>query len=159
MLCYLRNWILTSFYSSSIDYFQGSKNFLAKIDFWTTDFICTFEYIWYPFDTQSCQMDMEQEDVSGSTVMLRPINISYSGTSDLGRYYFREMNYCTVDKNGRSGLFIDFIISRPLTSNSLTMFLPTAMLLLISQMVTTFSSTYLEMVIEVNATLLLVLTT
>ena len=104
-------------------------------------------------------MDMELEDVSGSTVMLRPINISYSGTSDLGRYYFREMNYCTVDKNGRSGLFIDFIISRPLTSNSLTMFLPTAMLLLISQMVTTFSSTYLEMVIEVNATLLLVLTT
>merc|ERR1712079_957236 len=63
------------------------------------------------------------------------------------------MNNCTIDKKGRSGLFIDFIITRPLTSNCLTMFL------LISQMVTTFNKTYLEMVIEVNATLLLVLTT
>ena len=91
--------------------------------------------------------------------MIRPIKIVYTGSSDLGRYYFREMHFCQVDQYGRSGLFIDFIISRPLTSNSLTIFLPTAMLLLISQMVTTFSSTYLEMVIEVNATLLLVLTT
>ena len=91
--------------------------------------------------------------------MIELSNIEYTGTSDLGRYYFRTMFYCNVDKYGRPGLFIDFIISRPLTSNSLTMFLPTAMLLLISQMVTTFNTTYLEMVIEVNATLLLVLTT
>ena len=97
--------------------------------------------------------------ISGRNIMLRPVDILYTGTSDLGRYYFRHMYYCTEDRNGRSGLFIDFIISRPLTSNTLTMFLPTAFLLLISQMVTTFSSMYLEMVVDVNATLLLVLTT
>ena len=104
-------------------------------------------------------MDLEINDISGNKVMLRPIIIEYSGTSDLGRYYFRDMHKCTVDKYGRSGIFTDFIISRPLMSNSLTIFLPTAMLLFISQMVTTFNKTYLEMVIEVNATLLLVLTT
>ena len=92
-------------------------------------------------------------------IILRPVNIEYSGSGDLGRYYFREMHHCQEDKNGRSGIFIDFIISRPLTSNSLTLFLPTAMLLFISQMVTTYNSTYLDMVIDVNATLLLVLTT
>ena len=92
-------------------------------------------------------------------VMLIPINIGYSGTSDLGRYYFRKMDNCTIHKIGRSRLLTTFIISRPLTSSCVTMFLPTAMLLLISQMVTTFNKTYLEMVIEVNATLLLVLTT
>ena len=91
--------------------------------------------------------------------MIRPINIKYTGSSDLGRYYLRNMDYCEVNKYGRSAVFIDLIISRPLTSNCLTMFLPTAMLLLISQMVVTFSNKYLEMVIEVNATLLLVLTT
>ena len=93
-------------------------------------------------------------------IKLRPHNIKYTGSNDLGRYYFRKMDYCNVDKNGRSaGMFIDFIISRPLTSNSLILFLPTTMMLLISQMVTTFTNTYMEMVIEVNATLLLVLTT
>ena len=97
--------------------------------------------------------------ISGRNILLRLMNILYSGSSDLGRYYFRQIYYCTEDKNGRSGVFIDFFISRPLTSNSLTMFLPTAFLLLISQMVVTFSDMYLDMVIEVNATLLLVLTT
>ena len=102
---------------------------------------------------------MEFKDMTGNEIKIRPINIIYTGSYDLGKYYFRQMNNCTIDKKGRSGLFIDFIITRPLTSNCLTLFLPTAMLLLISQMVTTFNKTYLEMVIEVNATLLLVLTT
>ena len=97
--------------------------------------------------------------ILGSNVIIQPSNIEYTGNSDLGRYYFREMHYCTQDKKSSSGLFIDFIVRRPLTSNCLTMFLPTAMLLVISQMVITFNTTYLEMVIEVNATLLLVLTT
>ena len=94
-----------------------------------------------------------------SNAMIKPLKIVYTGSSDLGRYYFRDMHYCTFDESGRSWLFIYFIISRPLTSNCLTIFLPTAMLLVISQMVITFNKTYLEMVIEVNATLLLVLTT
>ena len=97
--------------------------------------------------------------ILGQKIMIRPINMIYSGSNNLGRYYFREMHYCQVDKYGRSGLFVNFIFSRPLTSNSLTIFLPTAMLLLISQMVVIFKNTYLDMVIDVNATLLLVLTT
>ena len=137
-------------------FFQGSKNYLSQNWSWTTDYICNFEYTWYPFDTQSCHI---HQKILGNNIMLRPVNIVYTGSSDIGKYYFREMHYCQVDREGRSGLFTDFIISRPLTSNCLTTFLPTAMLLLISQMVTIFNKTYLEMVIEVNATLLLVLTT
>ena len=123
---------------------------------WTVDHNCDFEYEWYPFDTQSCYMHVK---ILGQNIMMRPIKIIYSGSTNLGKYYFREMHYCQVDKYGRSGLFVNFIFSRPLTSNSLTMFLPTAMLLLISQMVVIFRNTYLDMVIDVNATLLLVLTT
>ena len=137
-------------------FFQGSKNYLSQNWSWTTDYICNFEYKWYPFDTQSCHI---HQKILGNNIKLRPVKIVYTGSSDIGKYYFREMHYCQVDREGRSGLFTDFIISRPLTSNCLTIFLPTAMLLLISQMVTIFNKTYLEMVIEVNATLLLVLTT
>merc|ERR1712155_133013 len=97
--------------------------------------------------------------ILGRNIMMRPIKMVYSGSTNLGKYYFREMHYCQVDKYGRSMLFVNFIFSRPLTSNSLTMFLPTAILLLISQMVVIFRNTYLDMVIDVNATLLLVLTT
>ena len=135
---------------------QGSENILLQNWSWTGEYICNFDYKWYPFDTQTCELDLTPMD---KHIMLRQSRVVYTGSSDLGRYQLRQMRHCSVDKRGRSGSFIDFIISRPLTSNSLTLFLPTAMLLLISQMSTTFSDTYLEMVIEVNATLLLVLTT
>ena len=139
---------------SSFVLLKGSENYLSQNKTVTVDYICNFEYQLYPFDTQSCHMEHGIRNI-----ILRPMNIVYTGSIDLQRYYFRQMQYCTEDKNGRSGLFIDFIISRPLTGNSLTIFLPTSMLMLISQIVTTFNKIYLEMVIEVNSTLLLVLAT
>ena len=123
---------------------------------WTVEHNCAFEYVWFPFDTQSCYMHTK---ILGQNIRMRLLKVIYTGSTDLGRYYFREMRYCQVDKNGRSGLFVNFIFSRPLTSNILTIFLPTAMLLLISLMVVIFRNTYLDMVIDVNATLILVLTT
>ena len=42
-------------------------------------------------------MDFEFNDISGIKVMMRPFNITYTGTSDLGRYYFRKMLYCIKD--------------------------------------------------------------
>ena len=86
-------------------------------------------------------------------------SVIYSGNHDLGKYQFRDLKFCDVDKYGRLGIFVDLSFKRPLTGQFMTMFLPTGMLLLISQMSTSFSGTFLEMVIEVNTTLLLVLTT
>ena len=92
-------------------------------------------------------------------VKLKIGEITYSGTLDIGKYYFREIKFCEVDKNGKDGIFIDIIFNRSLIGNFMTMFLPTGMLLIISQISITFSSSFLEMVMEVNTTLLLVLTT
>ena len=139
-----------------ISYLQGSSNYISHNWTWTTDYICSFQYQWYPFDTQSCQIHYIAPDPN---IWIRLTSMKYSGSNDLQKYNLKNMTHCQVEKNGRSVFYINFIISRPLTSNSLTMFLPTAMLLLISQMSTTFSNTYLEIVIEVNSTLLLVLTT
>ena len=118
--------------------------------------MCYFDYSWYPFDTQSCGMEHVP---STENYKLAIKKIAYSGTKDIGKYYFREMKYCEVDKNGNYGIFIDIIFNRSLIGNFMTLFLPTGMLLIISQISTTFSSSFLEMVMEVNTTLLLVLTT
>ena len=123
---------------------------------WTCEYICYFDYSWYPFDTQSCGMEKVPDS---DNVKLKIGEITYSGTLDIGKYYFREIKFCEVDKNGKDGIFIDIIFNRSLIGNFMTMFLPTGMLLIISQISTTFSSSFLEMVMEVNTTLLLVLTT
>ena len=123
---------------------------------YTCETVCYFEYLWYPFDTQSCSINRM---VTYKNFQLKAGVITYTGPNEIGRYHFRNINYCEVNKNGEQGLFIDLIFSRPLTGNLMTIFLPTAMLLLISQMSTKFSSTFLEVVIEVNTTILLVLIT
>ena len=91
-------------------------------------------------------------------IKTRAKSVVYTGNHDLGKFQFVGLKFCDVDKFGRNGMFVDLSFKRPLTGHFMTMFLPTGMLLLISQMSTTFSGSFLEMVIEVNTTLLLVLT-
>ena len=136
--------------------FEGSSNKLSFNATWTCKFICNFDYTWYPFDTQNCFLHF---DIFGERNQLRSNEIEYVGDYILGKYMFWKLDYCEFDKYKRRGIFIDFIYNRQLTGNFLTLFLPTGMLLLISQMSTAFSLHFLDVVIEVNATLFLVLTT
>ena len=135
---------------------KGFKNKLSSTANWTCGFQCEFDYVWYPFDTQNCAIIF---GYYWDIVKLRADNVTFTGSTDLGKYYFKEHKFCDVDKLGRNGLFIDITFYSPMTAQILTLFLPTGMLLLISQLSTLFGSNFVEMIIEVNTTLLLVLTT
>ena len=137
--------------------FQGSNNALVLNHTWIVEYLCELQYGWYPFDVQSCFIHKE---MSGEVYLrTRAKSVTYSGNHDLGEFKFRGLQFCDSDKFGRTGMFVDLSFKRPLTGHFMTIFLPTGMLLLISQMSTTFSGSFLEMVIEVNTTLLLMLTT
>ena len=135
--------------------FQGSENKLVQNWTWSCDTMCSFDYSWYPFDTQNCLL---HRTIFGRNLELKSGTISYTGGIDIGKYYLRNINYC-IDEYDKKTLYIDLIFNRPLTGSFMSIFLPTGMLLMISQMSTVFSSSFLDMVIEVNTTLLLVLTT
>ena len=138
-------------------HFKGSTNALSLNHTWSCESMCEFEYGWYPFDVQNCFIHGELP--GGVILMTRFKNVTYSGHHDLGKYQFRGLRYCNVNKYGRLGVFVDMSFKRPLTGHFVTLFLPTGMLLLISQLSTAFSKTFRDLVIEVNTTLLLVLTT
>lgn len=98
----------TSFQNAFL--FEGSKNYVVQNWTWSCEYICKFEYSWYPFDTQSCH---KLNQIAGN-LKLRPLKLYYSGNEDLGKYYFRRLEYCERDKYGRDGLFITFLFSRPI---------------------------------------------
>ena len=64
----------------------------------------------------------------------------------------------TTFKDG-SGIIVKVSLGRPLFGTSLSVFMPTTILLVLSQMTRVFGQEHLEMVIEVNLTLILVLAT
>ena len=119
--------------------FLGSENMLHQEWDWTCEWICLFQYHWYPFDTQNCYFI---NNVTYQPYKFKLDNVQYSGTVSLGKYYFHSIKSCELDKHGRIGMFTDFIIKRPILNNILTMFLPTAMLLIISQVSTAFSQSF-----------------
>ena len=135
--------------------FSGLENKMIQEKEYSCDFLCEFDYKWYPFDSQNCPLIF---NMSETDVILRANNIQYSGDRELLQYFYKNINFCD-HVNGQNGIHVDVTLGRPITSSMMTTFLPTMMLLIISQMSTTLSESYFDLVIEVNTTVLLVLTT
>ena len=136
--------------------FPGKENKMIQEKEISCEFICEFDYKWYPFDSQVCPLIF---NMSETNVVLRVGNIQYSGDRELLQYFYKSINFCNKVKKGENGISIEVTLGRPITSSLMTTFLPTVILLIISQMSTSLSDSYFDLVIEVNTTVLLVLTT
>ena len=56
--------------------FKGEENLLNFESVWTCEFVCQFDYKWYPFDTQNCQIQL---NVSELEIELLSDTIEYTG--------------------------------------------------------------------------------
>ena len=48
----------------NVYYFHGSENYLQLERTYKISFICSYDMALYPFDTQTCSMDFEQDEVN-----------------------------------------------------------------------------------------------
>ena len=96
---------------------------------------------------------------SEPTSTLIPSSVTYSGPLDLIQHVVKGVTICQTTIMDRSGILVEVRLERPLLGTTLSVFMPTTVLLVLSQMVRVFGKDHLEMVIEVNLTLLLVLAT
>ena len=136
--------------------FKGSENIIQLEREFTVNWICHYNMRWYPFDTQMCTIQMYQNEAS---VTLLPSYVNYSGPKELTQHIVKGVHVCSMKYKNRSGVIFKVILGRPLFGSFLTVHMPTGILLMLSQMVRVFNRDYLDMVIEVNLTLLLVLAT
>ena len=143
-------------YIHNTQLFQGAQNHLHYERQFTVEWLCEYHMAWFPFDTQSCTMQFRNDQDS---VDLLPAEVSYSGPMELPQHIVREIKICSAVILGDQGVIVEIILTRPLFSSFITTTLPTGILLIISQMAATFSKEYLDMVIQVNLTVLLVLAT
>ena len=135
--------------------FKGSENrqFLRKQ--WSVKFICHYNTMMYPFDSQLCSMQF-LEGAGYSNMDLRPSVLSYNPKISLNQYFVRAIQMCTSKVVGKQAIVVEVSLGRPLMSNILTVFIPTTILLAISYMARVFQEEFLDMVVQVNLTVLLV---
>ena len=90
---------------------------------------------------------------------LNRVNLSYVGPKDLTEYVVKSYRMCDTSFGPYAGIEVRILLGRPLIGNILTVFIPCIILLLICHLVNVFEENYLDMVIGVNLTALLVLAT
>ena len=136
--------------------FNGSENFIQRTKEFSINWICEYNMFWYPFDTQTCSMDFF---LSTNSTVLIPHSLTYNGPTDLSQYSVQTYKMCSALISGNPGVKVTISFSRRLINNILTVFIPTIILLILSYMANGFQNGYIDMVISVNLTVLLMLTT
>ena len=139
--------------------FSGEENshFLTKE--FTILWICEFNMMWYPFDTQTCAMQFKIVNEFADRVKLNPQHLAYSGPTDLTQYVVIRSVMCEASIGEYEGVEVNISLGRPLISDILTIFIPTIILLIISHISKVYDERYIDMVVMVNLTVILVLAT
>ena len=136
--------------------FNGDENVISFQRQLTVNWECNYNMKWFPFDVQKCRLEMFTPDFF---LTLNPTTVRYSGPLELPQHFVQGVTICPAIIEDRSGLVVEVILGRCLSGTILSLFMPTCILLVLSQMVMVFSRNHLELVIDVNMTLILVLAT
>ena len=92
-------------------------------------------------------------------IELKIVNLEHNPEISLERYTISNIQMCRTTIDGREAVVAEVTLGRPIISNILTVFIPTTTLLAISFIARVFDEDYIDMVIQVNLTILLVLAT
>ena len=134
--------------------FKGSENALNLTMEAYVELKCDYAYQWYPFDTQVCRIEMvSREDYTE----FHPVDLFYNPEISLNSYTMTKIKMCRSRLLEKEAIVTEVTMGRPIMNNLLTVFIPTTLLLVISLTARTFAEDYMDMVIEVNLTILLVL--
>ena len=123
---------------------------------WIVEWTCDYIHHWYPFDTQVCRMEFFSLRYRTD---LHPTLLQYNPSISLERYFVSRIRMCKSTIHNMNAIIVEVILGRPIISNLITVFVPTALLLVISFTARFFAKDYIDMVIQVNLTILLVLAT
>ena len=143
-------------FSENARIFDGSLNYLNYTKEIFVSSICNFDMTWYPFDLQVCRLELYQPEDS---VELLLTELSYDGPHELPQHYVLKTMFCPKLINRKSGAFAEVHLGRPIFGSILSIYLPTGTFISLCYMVGIYKDEYLDMVITVNITLLLVLAT
>ena len=137
--------------------YKGGQNSLNLKRAYSTVWICNYNVKWFPFDTQVCTLQFQPEGNSANFLELGVDSLQYSGSQQLTQYFVKKT--LIYRRESDEAIVIEVHLSRPLLGTFLTIFIPTILMIIISQATNYFSPIFFEGFVTVNLTIMLVLTT
>ena len=136
--------------------FKGSENALSLTREYNVEWNCEYKYHWYPFDTQVCRMEILDRTYQTDFHL---IDLQHNPDISLSQYTLSRICMCNAIVHKMEAIVVEVTLGRPIINNLLTVFVPTLLLVIISFTARVFAEEYIDMVIQVNLTILLVLAT
>ena len=135
--------------------FEGSENTLTMNQTYTHQFQCIFDLRSYPFDRQTCTIEMATSNLDAPTMRLIPKELWMEQNADMNLFVMRGWDFGYKEK----GLRMNIFLKRKIMSEMQTTYLPSFLLLMITFATTFFKPFFFEAALTVNLTNMLVMTT
>ena len=139
--------------------FDGKNNPFVMSRVYDVDWICDYDMRWYPFDIQTCKINLELKGNLADFIDIVPDKLEYLGPEALTQYFIKHVNISTEVLNKKYGVVVSITLGRRLLGTILTAYIPTVLLIIISHNASFFKPFFFESAISVNVTTMLVLVT
>ena len=140
--------------------FKGSENRLIMRQTYTHEFQCVYKLDNYPFDKQTCSIDMTTSDLDSSTLRLFPKKLWMEQSVDMTLFQMEHWSLVFKNENVQEeGVSMTIVLRRKILSEMMGTYLPSILLMMITFATTFFKPYFFEAALTVNLTNMLVMTT
>ena len=140
--------------------FLGDENNLTMFQTYTHEFQCIFDLKMYPFDTQTCAINMTIGLLDRTSVNLIPDQLRMEQSPNMAIFKIVDQRFeQEMHSDGTKTLSMIMVFKRKINSELMTTYLPTLLLTAITFATTFFKPFFFEAALSVNLTTMLVMTT
>ena len=140
--------------------FKGSENRLIMKQTYTHEFQCVYGLHNYPFDTQTCSIDIRTSDRESSTLKLLPKKLWMEQSVDMTLFLMEHWELVYKNESApEEGVSMTIVLRRKILSEMMGTYLPSILLMMITFATTFFKPYFFEAALTVNLTNMLVMTT
>ena len=108
--------------------FQGSENSISLSSVYSIQFHCEYNMAWYPFDDQTCKIELVMDGVLENYADLVPDILMFTGPKELTQYFVKRFEINKAKIQTKSAVTISVTLGRRLLGTFLTIFFPTILL-------------------------------
>ena len=130
--------------NEDIEVYSGSENEITISRVYTVKFFCEYQMAWYPFDQQTCRVEMVMDGVLDNYADLKPNGIEFSGAKELTQYYIKTYSIREGRLKTKKVIIVSITLGRRLLGTFLTIFFPTILLNVIGYSTNFFKEFFFE---------------
>ena len=114
--------------NEDIEVFDGSENTISLSRVYSIKFYCEYNMAWYPFDVQTCHIELIMDGVLENYADLLPGAVNFTGPKELTQYFVQNYKIERKTVQTKAAVTVSITLGRRLLGTFLTIFFPTILL-------------------------------